>query len=391
MLSPSLIAAFCFATLTAKTPYFVPEVIDDQVNRGRSIAVGDVDGDGKPDILLAEKSQVVWYRNGDWTRFVLTDSLDRNHPVSIAARDTDGDGKVELAIGTASEETSDTAGSGSLYYLIRPEDPTRLWTPVELDHGSAIRQIQWVATGDDSYQLVVLPRHSEETEEDGMQWTNIQAYEKPDVPDKLPWQLRIIQQPMPLAHHLHIYDDNDREKVYLSGDSGVMGFSFKNGRWTRNTANWLARGRPLSEMHRGRIVSRNADVFAAIEPFPGHIVTVYTPGLTDSLLVYDKIKRVILEREMEEGHGLGMADFMGLGRDQVVAGWRKPNADGDFGIKLYVPFNPYWEAMDVYWLDRGGIACEDLRVADMDGDGKLDIIAFGGSTNNLKIYWNRTE
>ena len=38
-----------------------------------------------------------------------------------------------------------------------------------------------------------------------------------------------------------------------------------------------------------------------------------------------------------------------------------------------------------------GMACEDIRIADLDGDGKLDIIAAGRATRNLKIYWNRTE
>jgi hypothetical protein len=36
------------------------------------------------------------------------------------------------------------------------------------------------------------------------------------------------------------------------------------------------------------------------------------------------------------------------------------------------------------------MACEDLKLADLDGDGKLDIIASGRASNNLKIYWNRT-
>jgi hypothetical protein len=27
---------------------------------------------------------------------------------------------------------------------------------------------------------------------------------------------------------------------------------------------------------------------------------------------------------------------------------------------------------------------------DMNGDGKLDIVASGRATNNLKIYWNNT-
>jgi hypothetical protein len=34
------------------------------------------------------------------------------------------------------------------------------------------------------------------------------------------------------------------------------------------------------------------------------------------------------------------------------------------------------------------MACEDLCLADLDGDGKLDIIASGRATKNVKIYYN---
>lgn len=385
-----LIPVFYLAALFTKGPQFTAETVDDQVSMAHSLAIGDVDGDGRPDILLADRSQLVWYRNGDWKRFVLADGFTGYDPVTIAARDIDGDGKVEIAVGTRGNrgETSETSVSGTVHYFIRPEDPTQLWTHVTLYDGLAVHRMQWVNVGDGNHQLVTLPQHGTGREDDQAQ--NLLAFEKPEDPI-MPWKHRTILQPMQMTHHLHVYDYSDSEIVYVSGESGVMGFAFKNGRWTRNTDDWLARGRQLSEVHVGRVASRNAHVFAAIEPYHGNMVTVYTPGLTDSLLVYDKIKRVILERKMEGGHGLGMADFLGLGRDQVVAGSRKPNEDGHFGIKLYVPYNPYWEAVDVYWVDRDGIACEDLQIADLDGDGKLDIIAFGRLTNNLKIYWNRTE
>ena len=34
------------------------------------------------------------------------------------------------------------------------------------------------------------------------------------------------------------------------------------------------------------------------------------------------------------------------------------------------------------------MATEDIQVADLNDDGKLDIIAAGRATNNLKIYFN---
>jgi AcrR family transcriptional regulator len=33
---------------------------------------------------------------------------------------------------------------------------------------------------------------------------------------------------------------------------------------------------------------------------------------------------------------------------------------------------------------------EDLQLADLDGDGKLDIIAAGRATKNVKVYFNTT-
>ncbi len=34
------------------------------------------------------------------------------------------------------------------------------------------------------------------------------------------------------------------------------------------------------------------------------------------------------------------------------------------------------------------MACEDLMVADLNSDKRLDIIAAGRGTKNLKVYWN---
>ena len=45
-----------------------------------------------------------------------------------------------------------------------------------------------------------------------------------------------------------------------------------------------------------------------------------------------------------------------------------------------------WDRM---LLDEGGVAVEDLCAADLNGDGKIDIIAVGRATGNCRIYWNQ--
>tara|TARA_R110002167_G_scaffold220945_1_gene425594 strand:- start:104 stop:328 length:225 start_codon:yes stop_codon:yes gene_type:complete len=50
----------CFAD--DATPNFKPQTIDSTVEIGYGTAIGDVDGDGKPDILLADKKEIAWYQ-----------------------------------------------------------------------------------------------------------------------------------------------------------------------------------------------------------------------------------------------------------------------------------------------------------------------------------------
>ena len=132
-----LLAAFSLApTLTAALapkvsddspePRFRRQVIDAKIAIGYGLAIGRVDADEKLDIILADKRQFVWYRGGDWKRFVLAENLTTYDNVCVAARDVDGDGLVEIAVG-GQWNPGDTLRSGSVHYLVRPEDPTERW------------------------------------------------------------------------------------------------------------------------------------------------------------------------------------------------------------------------------------------------------------------------
>ena len=356
---------------------FTVQTIDSQLVATNDMAIGDVDGDGLPDIVMARDRHVVWYRNGDWKTFVMAEN-DGTSYHKLAVRDINGDGLAEVAVSTTAAHgpMAHAGGYSTIQYLSRPADPTLPWTTVTVDSGYAVQQLRWVNADNDCHQLVVLPLSG-----------HLLAYENDDHPNR-GWKRRIIHQPMPTAHQLEVYRYDEGDVCYVVGDSGIMGFQFKGGRWRQNTDDWLARGRELYQARMGTVAARSTYAFAAFEP--GDLLTIYTQGITDSLFRYNTIGRRIIEREMKGGGGLAMADFIGLDRQQVVAGWHTSNENNDHGLKLFVPFNKYWEAIDVYWIDRR-MACDGLKVADMNHDGKPDIVAFGNTTHNLKIYRNENE
>ena len=98
----------------------------------------------------------------------------------------------------------------------------------------------------------------------------------------------------------------------------------------------------------------------------------------------------MLADDLNEGHGLACAHLLGLGADQIVVGWRNPNAQKKVGIRLYVPPDSPGTAWKAYPIEDNTMACEDLKVADLNGDGRPDIVASGRNTHNLIMYWNRT-
>jgi hypothetical protein len=123
----------------------------------------------------------------------------------------------------------------------------------------------------------------------------------------------------------------------------------------------------------------------------GKELTVYSgaDGKPVSATSPGKLVRTVLTADLNQGHGLAVADIVGLGNKQIVVGWREPDKEGKVGVKIFVPQNDAGTSWRDHWIDNNGMACEDLKVADLNGDGKPDIIAAGRATNNLKIYWNR--
>ena len=151
----------------------------------------------------------------------------------------------------------------------------------------------------------------------------------------------------------------------------------KDGQWSKTT---LIEGNGFlgaGEVRAGKIGGNR--IIASIEPMHGTNAVVYTQS-------NNTWQRHVLDATIADGHAVGVGDLLQKREHQIVIGWRGKNKDGKVGIKMFEKKGDTWEQT---WIDDNKMACEDLKVVDLNGDSWLDIVAAGRATKNVKIYWNQ--
>ena len=359
---------------------------------GYQVAVADLNADGKPDVIALSTGadRVDWYENPGWRRSAVA-RTPRN--IDLAIRDLDGDGRPEIALASGFYFAESTRG-GRIDLLrqgAKLQDPWQV-QPIGVD--PVVHRVRWAdLEGDGKPELVHAPifgpgsRGARDPKP-----AHLWAFRVPQPLGRSPWEPWKIDETLTVLHGLCVADlDGDgRDEILTASFEGIYRFDFEGrgpeARWRKIR---IAAGAPpadqtpgasrgTSEVATGSLGPQRA-FLAAVEPWHGHQVVVYMPAEN-----HGPWQRRVLDDTLDEGHVLVAADFDGDGADEIVAGWR----GGGGGLALYDPSGDaaHYTKLE---LDRG-IAVEGAVAADLNRDGKLDIVAIAGRTNNLAWYENRT-
>lgn len=363
----------------APEPRFRAQTIDSAVGIGYGLALADLDGDAKTDIVLVDQHSVQWYRNPEWTRFLIATNLTRRDHVAIAARDLDGDGRAELAVG-ADWAPGDTENSGAVFVLKPGADRTQPWTATALHHEPTVHRMVWAKQQDATFALVVKPLHGRGNKNGEGAGARLLRYQRPAGTEQA-WTFDVIADFLHLEHGLHAFqfDDDPAEELGVAAKEGLWIFDRAGDAWTRRQIG----DQPCGEFRDGRLPGGTRYV-ATIEPMHGNKVAVYAEPAGASNLW----KRTELDSTLAEGHAIVVADFLGTGSTQIAAGWRAGKTPG---ARLYTPLDATgtnWRATAIAGPE---IAVEDMKGADLDGDGRPDLVLAGRATRNLMILWNETN
>lgn len=397
-------------------PAFTPDVVADQLRDGYWVDALDIDHDGRPDLIGygLTLGEIYWYRNPDWERRLVASRI--REPVGGALADITGNGRLDLMVcydlyGPGGTIRDPHPEGGKIDWIEHPDDPMSggRWNRYHI--GNVVGTHRLGAghfTQTEKLELVALPIVAME----GMHGLlPVTMFTRPDdVRDAKEWPASIIDDTYFRMIHgavvkPHPMPGSGLDSLLISSDEGVTRFWYDTGaqRWRHDLIGVGELGkfdqtgfRGAGDADAGRIGDDPFAYVAAVEPFHGNTVAVYTKdpeyaGDPDAPAERLSWRRTVLDtfgvpNENGEGpcHSVVCADFDGDGDDEFLLGMRGPEPwQGVFYYKAVDLANGVFVKWRVSTESTSRIV-----PGDFNGDGTLD---FATIVYKVPHYYEATD
>lgn len=392
------------AEKTSGIPQFRIEEIEKGLGVGYAVLLVDVNNDGKKDIVVVDQKRVVWYENPSWKRRNIIEGKTAPDNVCISAADIDGDGQLDFALGAA-WNPSNTKSGGTLQWLKRGKTLDEPWSVHPIGEEPTLHRIRFAdLDGTGKPVLLVVPLMGRDSTAgknhmDGRP-VRVLAYRIPKDPIRDRWRMEVLDQSMHVIHNFQAIPAGKGKEMQIATASyeGVNLLRRQDGKWRRREIGPGDQSNPKgsrgsSEIKYGKL--KNGRPFlATIEPWHGDKVAVYTPPLLTEMWESPGWPCYILDDKLKWGHAVWCADLDGDGSDELIIGVRDVLSDRpgeNCGVRIYKAIDDNGRKWERHLLDEGGVRVEDLAAADLDGDGRIDLVAVGRQSHNARIYWNKAK
>jgi hypothetical protein len=169
---------------------------------GYAVTTGDVNGDGRTDVVAINATDLVWFEAPSWQKHVILTGATPRDNVSLALHDIDRDGRLDVALGASWQPTNTTSG-GTLHW-VRQGAPGAAWTLHYINEEPTLHRIRWAdVDGDKTQELVVTPLHGRGTK--GPDWqgpgARVLVFRPPANPARDPWLSEVADDTLHILHN----------------------------------------------------------------------------------------------------------------------------------------------------------------------------------------------